>query len=95
MKNCHIAKYLYNGREFRCTVSPVMGSYEWLEVSIEELVRPNWKFFRYRYRDTKSGFPSEYEISSKAVKTRIAKVIQQQDERNKAAKDFENFCRMA
>ena len=72
-----------------------MGSYEWLEVSIEELVRPNWKFFRYRYRDTKSFFPSDYESIDKAVKTMIAKVIQQEDERNKAAKDFENFCRMA
>lgn len=72
-----------------------MGSYEWLEVSIEELVRPNWKFFRYRYRDTKSFFPSDYESIDKAVITMIAKVIQQEDERNKAAKDFENFCRMA
>lgn len=95
MKNYHIAKYIYNGREFRCTVSPIMGSYEWLEVSIEELVRPNWKFFRYRYHGTKSFFPSDYESIDEAVKTKIAKVIQEEDERNKAAKDFENFCRMA
>lgn len=95
MKSYHIAKYIYNGREFRCTVRTVMGSYEWLEVTIEELVRPNWKFFRYRYHDTKSFFPSDYDSIDDAVKTMIARVVQRETEQDKAEKDFENFCRMA
>lgn len=96
MKNYHIAEYIYNGRHFRCNVHPVLGTtYEWLEVSIEELVRPNWKFFRYRYHDTKTFFTSDYPSVDEAVKTMIARVLQREGEKDKAAKDFENFCRMA
>lgn len=95
MKSYHIAEYIYNGREFRCTVRPVTSSYEWLEVSIEELVRPHWKFFRYRYHATRSFFTSDYPSIDEAVKTMLARTLQRENERDKAAKDFENFCRMA
>lgn len=61
--------YIVDGREFICYVSPSIVNH--VEVSIWEVVRPRWKIFRSKYRDSYTFWIFDYKSIDEGVRDAI------------------------
>ena len=89
-----VIKKIYNGKEFKLTVSTDCGG-AIISVSIDELTRPNWKIFRYSYRSQKHrwlhDFDSVADIIEDVMTDYLASVKVDEEQREKVKFFEENY----
>ena len=86
-----VIKKIYDGKEFRLTVSTDLYQ-DIVSVSIDELTRPNWKIFRYSWRDRKYRWLHEFESVSDIIEDVMndyLKSVKNDEEQRKKIKFFE------
>ena len=87
-------KKMYNGKEFKLTVSTDCGG-AIISVSINELTRPNWKIFRYSWKCTKHrwlhNFESIADIVEDVMTDYLSSVKNDEEQRKKIEFFEENY----
>lgn len=84
--------YIFDGRTFEVTTVLEAGFHgEMARSFIEEVVRPNARFFRTRFIDDKLFWVNDYESISEGAKTMLAKVLDQEKEFAEVQKKWADF----
>ena len=83
--------YTMNNRTFDCYINPLGKAL--IEVSVWEVVRPNWIIFRSKYMDTRSFFDTDYPSITLGVIAMIDKCIESEREENERRAKWAEFER--
>jgi hypothetical protein len=70
---------IFGGREFEVYLESQYGA-SMCVVTIWEVVRPKWKIFRTKYRDTRSFWISDYETIKQGIYAMIDSYIKDEEE---------------
>lgn len=81
--------YTMNNRTFDCYINPLGKAL--IEVSVWEVVRPNWIIFRRKYMDTRSFFDTDYPSITLGVIAMIDKCIESEREEKARRAKWEEF----
>lgn len=84
--------YHYHGRTFEVITVMCAGFHgEMAESHIYEVVRPNWKFFRTRWLDTRSFWIDTFDTIAQGEERMLQRVLTRECELNGAQKKWEEF----
>lgn len=92
MKQTHIVEC--GGRTFETVTVMEAGFHGAMAVvHIYEVVRPNWKFFRTRWIDTKNFWVSDFPTIADGVLRMVERVIEADLENAELRKKWDEFCK--
>lgn len=87
-----VKTYVIEGRTFECYVSPSCLT-NYVSVSIWEIVRPKWKIFRSKYRDSYNFWVFDYDTIDIGVQETIRSYLKQEWKSNCVCTKWEEFER--
>ena len=92
MKQTHIVEC--GGRTFETVTVMEAGFHGAMaRVHIYEVVRPNWKFFRTRWIDTKNFWVSDFPTIADGVLRMVERVVEADLENAELRKKWDEFCK--
>lgn len=87
-----VKTYVIEGRTFECYVSPSSLTNH-VSVSIWEVVRPKWKIFRTKYRDSNDFWVFDYDTIDIGVQESIRSYLKREWKANCVCAKWEEFER--
>ena len=86
--------YIFDGRTFEVTTVLEAGFHgEMAHSFIYEVIRPNWKFFRTRWVDTKNFWVSDFPTIADGVLRMVERVIEADLADAELRKKWDEFCK--